>query len=35
MQYPVPANVKQAVNYISRGGWGAPIEGAPGFMARS
>jgi hypothetical protein len=34
MQYPVPANVKQAVNYYQQGGWGAPIEGAPGFHGK-
>ena len=34
MQYPVPANVKQAVNYYQQGGWGAPLEGAPGFHGK-
>jgi hypothetical protein len=33
MQYPVPANVRQAVNY-QQGGWGAPLEGAPGFHGK-
>ena len=34
MQYPVPANVKQAINYYQQGGWGAPLEGAPGFHGK-
>ena len=34
MQYPVPANVKQAVNYYQQGGWGAPLEGTPGFHGK-
>jgi hypothetical protein len=34
MQYPIPANVKQAVNYYQQGGWGAPLEGAPGFHGK-
>ena len=34
MQDPVPANVLHAINYYQAPGWGAPLEGAPGFHGK-
>jgi hypothetical protein len=34
MQDPVPANVVHAINYYQAPGWGAPLEGAPGFRGK-
>jgi pimeloyl-ACP methyl ester carboxylesterase len=34
MQDPVPANVLHAINFYQAPGWGAPLEGAPGFHGK-